>query len=98
PRDAHSFPTRRSSDLGRVGAIALGADQIERHTSIVELTGPFAPRGDAVTCIPSLARDPRRQAFVQNRIGAALNIGAVASYFKMIDRKSTRLNSSHVKI
>src|SRR5690606_41880784 len=63
-RQLHSFPTRRSSDLGQ--------------------------RGDARHLL--------------DQVGAALHIGAPARDESLIaiqsetDRKSTRLNSSHVKI
>src|SRR5436309_5081198 len=59
PRDLHSFPTRRSSDLRLIAG----------------LPGPNSER-------PALARRP------SIRMGSAVRT----------DRKSTRLNSSHVKI
>src|SRR5690606_41044801 len=68
PRDLHSFPTRRSSDL-RCGAEAVdrGAGRADRGGNFLRTSG--AP-GDLIKS-------------EENTKG---------------DRKSTRLNSSHVKI
>src|SRR5690606_41133106 len=89
PRDLHSFPTRRSSDL-------LEHDQIAR----AELAAaPEVLRHAADQPARSLARDhqhPRQQAR-----GRGLAVGARDHQRAPAveqDRKSTRLNSSHVKI
>src|SRR5437763_16230654 len=62
--DLHSFPTRRSSDLGNVVAVWLGVDQVADRCFFLE---PLAP--------------PHRIDRLLRREG--------------LDRKSTRLNSSH---
>src|SRR5690606_41604146 len=68
PRDLHSFPTRRSSDLGR------------RAGQSAPLPSPD-PAGPAGGCL--LSGQGSRNSHVEPLPG---------------DRKSTRLNSSHVKI
>src|SRR5690606_40885227 len=79
-RALHSFPTRRSSDLGRhAGAVAAGA---------WGFVGATAGRG---------ARHRLRGAGLAvrgDRAGGGGQWGAADDE----DRKSTRLNSSHVKI
>src|SRR5699024_11318175 len=87
PRDLHSFPTRRSSDLAQVG--------------------PFLAEALAPDLHVGHAGAPDRTLFLQTaEIGAGEEIAA----FKEVhlrpafrqqgvqDRKSTRLNSSHVSI
>src|SRR5690625_7839776 len=69
-RDLHSFPTRRSSDLG---FSEREADLLKQHDFIPVRLGPRILRTET----------------------AALYVLASISYQ---DRKSTRLNSSHVAI
>src|SRR5690606_41893028 len=95
PRDLHSFPTRRSSDLG----VAL-VDQphmlrpviehrlhvgyrLRRHVGEHAAVGTFEAEGLSIRVV---------YAFV------ALDDYAHRCPFFSLDRKSTRLNSSHVKI
>src|SRR5690606_41933719 len=81
----HSFPTRRSSDLGRDDARrpmqrqALHAAPARAHSS-----GTHRPDGDHQP--PALARR------------SAGGVPLVRGQEGRVDRKSTRLNSSHVKI
>src|SRR5690606_40732729 len=91
-RDLHSFPTRRSSDLDMVidwafeGIEAVG--RVLRKALDVNLSGCSVPpaAGPRPTCrIPLLDRA------MQGNDGRS-------SMASPIDRKSTRLNSSHVKI
>src|SRR5690606_42144146 len=72
-RDLHSFPTRRSSDLGQ--RLALYATAAHRTLQEAGLGTIF---GD-----PALAAE-------------GINRGN--GWIRLEDRKSTRLNSSHVKI
>src|SRR5690606_41960125 len=76
PRDVHSFPTRRSSDLDGVSMDYSEADLI--------LVG-VSRAGKTPTCVY-----------------LALHHGVRAANYPLteddLDRKSTRLNSSHVKI
>src|SRR5690606_41651834 len=78
PRDLHSFPTRRSSDLGGRGS--LGGHAAHPRERLARSTGPDRAQ-----------RDPGRQ-------GAASIRSAGSDPQARRDRKSTRLNSSHVKI
>src|SRR5690606_40353129 len=79
PRDLHSFPTRRSSDLTR-----------------------FAPEPDhGVRVVMGLVQDRFPPGLTACRCGEhTLHGGARTSHIAVVrqDRKSTRLNSSHVKI
>src|SRR5690606_41747440 len=71
PRDLHSFPTRRSSDLDAVRV--AGARRIGHGVAL-----PDEAEADET------AEDMARR-------GVLIEV-------QMLDRKSTRLNSSHVKI
>src|SRR5690606_41464546 len=77
--DLHSFPTRRSSDLLRVGP--------------GEQRGPIAHMNpnQGYTVI-GWSNDPEGNPWWQ------LDTGAQKTWVAQSDRKSTRLNSSHVKI
>src|SRR5690606_41933447 len=84
PRDLHSFPTRRSSDLGTLAISCL-----------VMVTGGF---GRAIflshwplVVIFTFIMAGFRPACLWGLVGLGLWLAG-------IDRKSTRLNSSHVKI
>src|SRR5439155_19910057 len=68
PRDLHSFPTRRSSDLGRFG------DSVIR-----QMLSLAATAGDVNVAIKRVT-------------------GLTTKQLSDQDRKSTRLNSSHVAI
>src|SRR5439155_27171105 len=90
PRDLHSFPTRRSSDLGHARPAPLarevpGGSRARRVARGDERApaGPWPARADA----------RGGQARVRGRM-----IGAAAWPANSRDRKSTRLNSSHVAI
>src|SRR5207302_11442745 len=76
PRDLHSFPTRRSSDL-----VAVVADDEARAERAALGPSRSRPLG-ALRALarPRLTRDEAPEEFLD------------------LDRKSTRLNSSHVKI
>src|SRR5207253_8481850 len=89
-RDLHSFPTRRSSDLGQMPELEAGAFArlfVTLLDGVVEAPGS-ANDGEcsvalAVHLIEPARLEARRH---QEQIGSRL------------DRKSTRLNSSHVAI
>src|SRR5207253_9724425 len=84
PRYPHSFPTRRSSDLRRLGRV---------HDTGVDRVRPDAmdllPRG-AVVHTPELDRAAPSALELDDHEQLLAVLGA--------DRKSTRLNSSHVAI
>src|SRR5690606_41299634 len=88
PRALPSFPTRRSSDLLSVEAMTFQALGEPSRLRIVELLrgGPFAV-GDIAEVLG--IRQPQVSKHLRVLAEAGIVIG---------DRKSTRLNSSHVKI
>src|SRR5260221_492172 len=97
-RDLHSFPTRRSSDLEHdiiLDALALHLDEIEAGAEA--LPEPAARNGglhmgtQLSNLLEGLATRIRNE---QRAIEAALT--SIAAH--VIDRKSTRLNSSHTEI
>src|SRR5699024_12472391 len=81
--DLHSFPTRRSSDLGDTG------DHIIKRIAAV---GDLRPRGAAKMNNRVLSGGNIRG----NGRAGAIVAGVMPCYAQ--DRKSTRLNSSHVSI
>src|SRR5690606_42159308 len=86
----HSFPTRRSSDLFGTTALAfgvtLGFTQLAAFALVLQSSG----RPDVAVWHPLRIIDV---------VNAAMSVEIFpASNFVMTDRKSTRLNSSHVKI
>src|SRR5690606_41883885 len=93
-RVATSFPARRSSDLGWYRIVGhkwfLSVPTADAHLVLALLDG-------APTCfyVPRWAPDGHRNSvrFMQlkNKLGNRANASAE------VDRKSTRLNSSHVK-
>src|SRR5690606_41563622 len=87
PRPLPSFPTRRSSDLGQVTLLMI----------LVGIgTGPTLP---LYTLIMQNAADPRDLGVVTSASMFSRSMGQVVGVtFFGVDRKSTRLNSSHVKI
>src|SRR5690606_40174174 len=85
-RGLHLFPTRRSSDLSGFRS-ANAADP--PHTQLHRAMHPSPPRAEATPGPPLLAPRIPPPAAGRNR---SRRVRAPA------DRKSTRLNSSHVKI
>src|SRR5690606_40811655 len=91
PHDLHSFPTRRSSDLDKAGlAEAIAAVRATR--SMDELDGWLPAHASAH--LRSGAEMTARFRRYPGAISNGLRIAADCA----LDRKSTRLNSSHVKI
>src|SRR5690606_41896915 len=78
PRDLHSFPTRRSSDL----PLCL------RKSGTGKLANPY-------TGMPGLRPGFRPH---QSKADSQNMVLQLAQGYRCSDRKSTRLNSSHVKI
>src|SRR5690606_41875045 len=81
-RAPHSFPTRRSSDLD----LPLG----RRRLAVEVVDGPEVDDPRDHLLVVHLRRDPERQRLAERR-EALVDV-------EVEDRKSTRLNSSHVKI
>src|SRR5690606_41706114 len=91
-RDLPSFPTRRSSDLDQ--AVDLVATSVGGRLHTVDLpTGTVVAHPTAGPAYdPRPSRDGRRISYVVDDALHLLELVAGT------DRKSTRLNSSHVKI
>src|SRR5207249_11776859 len=98
PPYRHSFPTRRSSDLVEVAAVlALAAARHNDRVGALMFSDkvevvlrPAKGRPHALRVIRDLvAFTPR---------GRGTNLGEALRYASKLDRKSTRLNSSHVSI
>src|SRR5690606_41944366 len=85
-RHLHSFPTRRSSDLKETIQKNASADSLN---SVVPFLGIIGEIGSLVTELKKKFRDG--DAYVAYKAKLCEELGDV-------DRKSTRLNSSHVKI
>src|SRR5690606_42064091 len=88
-RDLHSFPTRRSSDLILVSK-EHPFPQIKKHRGAKkekgDYYGPFASAGAVNRTLNQL-----QKVFLLRNCSDAM-------FASRTDRKSTRLNSSHVKI
>src|SRR5207302_9033188 len=88
----HSFPTRRSSDLVHeaflnIGLVAAHGDAVEDRTDVAALA------------VDPVAGSARGDWAVVKQIFPPLHIARGHLHFVFTeDRKSTRLNSSHVKI
>src|SRR5699024_11994443 len=99
PRDLHSFPTRRSSDL--VGAVV--PDPAEVIDGLLE-AGPVPrhaqrQRGGVARDVPGHpVPESRSRRGVGIEAGHREGAGALRGAGPAQDRKSTRLNSSHVSI
>src|SRR5207249_12149397 len=87
-RDLHSFPTRRSSDLAGLGQLpVLGR----------EFIGDGAELG-AVVDIASVNLMKQGDVEIGAHQQAEADLAQIAALLLVTDRKSTRLNSSHVSI
>src|SRR5690606_40612502 len=85
-RQLHSFPTRRSSDLGHLHRPAAAICLCDGHR-IGEVVGPgIAAAAEAATGVEHV--DLHLLGLEPEHPGDHV----------LVDRKSTRLNSSHVKI
>src|SRR5690606_41006915 len=89
-RGANPFPTRRSADLG--AATAWTGIRAAAHSG--RCTAPDTSQDEPIAVdIASTARVSSRP-----RNNTVATSSARGSTLMVIDRKSTRLNSSHVKI
>src|SRR5690606_41579976 len=91
----HTFPTRRSSDLGD------NTGKNNEYTVQTDYTYPFSKTTVFETGLKGVFRniqskyqDSEQNFDYDQNVGAAYGVLS----FKLADRKSTRLNSSHVKI
>src|SRR5207249_10932320 len=89
PRALHSFPTRRSSDLSRSQKIILSPRRFQKVRE--EIGGTYSPWpvSDASETFPGYGY------LVAN---VDVDPATAEKISDLVDRKSTRLNSSHVSI
>src|SRR5690606_41394356 len=92
PLVLHPSPTRRSSDLGDV---VLGHPF--RTNGIFGAIGVLGSVPDIASVISCCPHDGI-VGFCEGQIIYLLTFGSIKSKAVILDRKSTRLNSSHVKI
>src|SRR5690606_39985982 len=90
-RHLRSFPTRRSSDL-----VALNAQNDARMAGFASVHQMML---ESVACVPILAPSGRAVGalYVETRLRPGTHFERELPTLRA-DRKSTRLNSSHVKI
>src|SRR5699024_11435055 len=88
PRDLHSFPTRRSSDLDLYYGDFHALKKVDLEIQEKEITAFIGPSGcGKSTLLKSL-----------NRMNDLIPGCKITGDITLEDRKSTRLNSSHVSI
>src|SRR5690606_40888877 len=97
PRYLDCFPTRRSSDLWRPAATEGLYEGRDRSTGAVKWTGTpvdliFGSNSELRAVAQYYATADAQETFVQDFVAAWNKV------MELEDRKSTRLNSSHVKI
>src|SRR5207302_4827266 len=95
PRDLHSFPTRRSSDLMEIEWVTdMSRGEMRTRTkSLLSLIKDSKTRVISFTQEPMTAGLTRFKMILERTEGSLLE-----EINTRVDRKSTRLNSSHVKI
>src|SRR5204862_3418829 len=89
PRDLHSFPTRRSSDLSGDARGRWDGNTLVIDTTNFSTHSEFMGSTDRLHTLERLTRTG------PGRIDYQVT---VEEFVVSIDRKSTRLNSSHVEI
>src|SRR5690606_42052879 len=97
PRQLHPFPTRRSSDLAQTlqGACTRAGDVVARYGG--EEFAALLPDTAAAAAL-ELAEQARARVEARGIVHPASDCARVVTVSVGVDRKSTRLNSSHVKI
>src|SRR5690606_40187808 len=95
-RKLHPFPTRRSSDLAYEAEQSCKINSFEDlqclpHISQLE---PLPHQLDTAKCV---LHEMRGRAILADEVGLGKTIEAGLILKEYLDRKSTRLNSSHVK-
>src|SRR5207253_10254751 len=94
-RELHPFPTRRSSDLGGLGPTE---DDLTRE-SVAEALGLELRRDpDVLDLLAKRFASRNMKMSANNAKQADILAGAIVLPNSSGDRKSTRLNSSHVAI
>src|SRR5205085_9426864 len=94
-RDLHSFPTRRSSDLVMSSVTLL---ETTLNSELAESVTPLKPRVPSWSSVLSTVSFEPVSVRVPRRTLGVLLIDAARATLIVVDRKSTRLNSSHSQI
>src|SRR5690606_40673809 len=97
-QELNSFPTRRSSDLGNVNMIQ--GDTLFLNSKYAEYDGNTKialAKGDVVMRDSQMTLTTEQIHFDRSSQQAYYNTGGKIINTDNTDRKSTRLNSSHVK-
>src|SRR5207253_11087529 len=92
-RRLYSFPTRRSSDLGVVLAYV---NRAEVYQHLKQYDSAIKDLTQAIRLQPKDALLYKARA--EANLLAGKHAQAIEDFSRLIDRKSTRLNSSHVAI
>src|SRR5690606_41831442 len=95
-RDLHSFPTRRSSDLGRAPAEGELKETGKMPIDAEEARRMFVAGLQDLQATAAQTRELLERQI--SRLGDFPKVEARLREHLEADRKSTRLNSSHVKI
>src|SRR5699024_12574387 len=90
PRDLRSFPTRRSSDLAWVNR--------RRRYSCVAMVEPLPGRDRPSASVRQFMELAVNMPEQEPQVGHAADSTSSRPWASTLDRKSTRLNSSHVSI
>src|SRR5699024_12213678 len=96
-RASHSFPTRRSSDLDGGGGDDTEDPADPDGTDEDGAGGGSSDEADDTGNLPDTGSSGRVIAAL-SAIATLLTAAGVTVYVRRTDRKSTRLNSSHVSI
>src|SRR5690606_40363099 len=95
---SHPCPTRRSSDLAP-GQAARCQDVEKRFPTALRGGAHFAPLWNAQPAATILTGDDAHgQTWISRAVRRFPGTSHQADHARPLDRKSTRLNSSHVKI
>src|SRR5205807_5064393 len=95
PTAHHSIPTRRPSDLAASDRVTANGTVAVGGTLILNTTQSFSV-GTAITLIDNDGADAVTGTFTNLPQSASFFVGS--QLFAIRDRKSTRLNSSHLVI
>src|SRR5690606_39436956 len=94
-RGLHALPTRRSSDLSKGGIGQWFMVRGDDGQAELKNVRSFKLGDSAIT---QILPEERRKGFLALDDSGSLGIFHSTAHRTLLDRKSTRLNSSHVKI
>src|SRR5690606_40623836 len=97
-RSQHSFPTRRSSDLNLYKSLGKNSEAKLLHDVLALKNIDFKKETAAILLADESLLVPLLQSLPQIDINITTGYPLIQSaIYGLLDRKSTRLNSSHVK-